>query len=97
MALAAGEAGALLDAVERVLGGVAEDGEDRGIAQHGDAVVAPEPGSDHATVKPQDHGEFPAVEGDRVVKARKRGDLGTTDHADENGRARMLWQAAQCL
>ena len=80
LALAGGEAGALLDAVDRVLGAVAEDREDRRVTQHRDAVVAPQAGGDGAAIEAENDGELGAVKGDRVGKAGELRDLGTTDH-----------------
>ena len=93
LALATGEPRALLDAIERMLGGVAEHREDRDVAQHGDAVVAPEAGRDHSPVEPKDHRQFRPVKADPVREARKRGDLGTVDHGLENGGTLRIWQA----
>ena len=76
LALAAGEPRALLDAVDRMLGAVAEDREDRDVAQHRDAVVAPEAGGDHAPVEAEDRRELGAVEADPVGKAGELRDLG---------------------
>ena len=80
LALPPGKLRALLDPVDRMLGRVAEDGEDRDVAQHRDAVVAPEAGGDHAPVKPQDRGKLGAAEDHRLRSARELRDLGTTDH-----------------
>ena len=53
---------ALLDAVDRVFGGAAEDREDRHLAQAGNPVIAPFARSHHATVKPEDHAKLGAME-----------------------------------
>ena len=68
-AVAAAQAGAFFDAVEREFGGAADDGKHREVAQHGEAIVAPFAHGDHAAVDGENRPQFPAVECDLFRQA----------------------------
>src|SRR5215467_15185228 len=65
-ALAARQAGALLDAVDRDFGAAAEDGKDRTVLQEVDRVVAPFTGGNLAAVEAEQAIELTPVEGHSV-------------------------------
>ena len=57
-----------------------KDREDRGVAQHRDAVVAPQPRGHHATVQPEDRRKLRPMKADPFRDAGEQGDLGAVNH-----------------